>query len=66
VFIEAARAFCHLSPATEFNHWESKRQESLDRLATVVSQSLDMTKIFEWVGLRYQNQQSRETSEKGQ
>jgi adenosylcobyric acid synthase len=65
VFTEAARAFCHLSPATEFNHWESKRQESLDRLATVVSQSLDMPKIFEWVGLHYQNQPRRETSEKG-
>jgi adenosylcobyric acid synthase len=62
-FIEAARAFRHLTPATELNHWESKRQESLDRLAAIVSQSLDMPKIFEWVGLRYQNQPAREISE---
>jgi adenosylcobyric acid synthase len=65
LFIEAARAFCHLTPAKEFNHWESKRHESLDRLATVVSQSLDMAKIFAWVGLRYQNQPAPETSEEG-
>ncbi len=63
IFIDAARAYFHLNPATEFNHWESQRQESLDRLASVVSQSLDMQKIFEWVGLRYRNQPARGVSE---
>jgi adenosylcobyric acid synthase len=62
-FIEAARSFCHLAPAVRLNHWESKRRESLDRLAAVVSESLDMQKIFEWVGIRYQSQPARETSE---
>jgi adenosylcobyric acid synthase len=62
-FIEAARSFCHLAPTVSLNHWESNRRESLDRLATAVRDSLDMEKIFEWVGLRYQNQLARATSE---
>jgi adenosylcobyric acid synthase len=62
-FIVAARAYCHLEPAAELNHWGSKRQESLDRLATVASQSLDMPKIFGWVGLQYRTQPARESSE---
>lgn len=62
-FINAARAFCHLAPSVELNHWESKRRESLDRLATVVSHSLDMLQIFGWAGLQYQTQSARETIE---
>jgi adenosylcobyric acid synthase len=53
-FIHAARKFCHLAPAAELSNWESKRRESFDRLARTVSESLDLPKIFEWVGLRYQ------------
>jgi adenosylcobyric acid synthase len=52
-FIAAARAFCRLAPADELNDWGAKRQESLDRLAKVVGQSLDLPRIFEWVGLQY-------------
>jgi adenosylcobyric acid synthase len=62
-YIKAARAFCHLAPGAELDNWGSKRQESLDRLARVVSQSLDMPKIFEWVGLRYHTPPARETNE---
>jgi adenosylcobyric acid synthase len=62
-FITAARAFCRLSPAAELHNWESKRQESFDRLANVVSQSLDMPRIFEWVGLQYQPRPALEISE---
>lgn len=62
-FIAAARAYCHLDIATELNRWGSRRQESLDRLASVVSQSLDMPKIFGWVGLKYQTQPARVSSE---
>jgi adenosylcobyric acid synthase len=62
-FINAARAFCHLAPAIELSNWASRRQKSLDRLATVVGQSLDMPKIFEWVGLQYQHQSAQEMSE---
>jgi adenosylcobyric acid synthase len=54
-FISAARAFCRLDPASELSSWRLKRQESLNRLAAIVSQSLDMPKIFEWVGLSYQS-----------
>jgi adenosylcobyric acid synthase len=61
-FIQAARAFYKLAPAAELNNWESKRQQSLDCLADAVSQSLDMPTIFEWVGLRFQNQSMSETS----
>jgi adenosylcobyric acid synthase len=53
VFIQAARAFHHLAPAASLNNWERKRQESLCRLARVVSESLDMAAIFEWIGLKY-------------
>jgi adenosylcobyric acid synthase len=63
VFIEAARACCHLAPAAELNNWSLKRQESLDRLARVVSQSLDMPRIFEWVGLKYHSAPAREANE---
>jgi len=62
-FINAARAFCHLSTAGELNDWGAKRRESLDRLATVVCQSLDMRRIFEWVQLSYQPGPALETRE---
>jgi adenosylcobyric acid synthase len=52
-FIKAARAFCRLNPATGLSNWESKRRESLNRLADTVSDSLDMPKIFAWAGLQY-------------
>jgi adenosylcobyric acid synthase len=52
-FMDAARKFNHLAPATGLSDWGAKRRESLDRLATMVSESLDLAKIFEWVGIRY-------------
>ena len=51
-FVTAARAYHHLAPPSALNPWQSQRQESLDRLATQVSASLDMQQIFSWVGLR--------------
>jgi adenosylcobyric acid synthase len=65
-FIAAAREFYRLTPAVELNNWGSRRKESLDRLARVVSQSLDMEKIFESVGLRYQHQPLHEMNEVAQ
>lgn len=62
-FIAAARAFFRLAPAQELKNWGSRRQDSLDRLASVVSQSLDMKQIFEWVGLKYEPQQARSVDE---
>jgi adenosylcobyric acid synthase len=54
-FIAAAREFHGLLPANELNNWREKRNESLNRLATAVQQSLDMPRIFSWVGLPYRN-----------
>jgi adenosylcobyric acid synthase len=62
VFIDAARKFYNLEPATELNDWQVRRQESFDRLAREVRQSLDIPKIFEWVGLHYQLKPARENS----
>ena len=62
-FIASARAFCQLAPAEELNNWGSKRRESLDRLAKIVSESLDLPKIFGWVGLRYQSSPMKEATE---
>jgi adenosylcobyric acid synthase len=62
-FIRAARVFRHLTPPASLDNWESKRQESLERLARIVSQSLAMPTIFEWVGLRYRSVPMQETAE---
>jgi adenosylcobyric acid synthase len=52
-FIRAARKFCRLAPPAAVNDWGSKRSESLDRLANVVGESLDVPRIFQWVRLQY-------------
>jgi adenosylcobyric acid synthase len=51
--ISSARAFHNLTPATELDNWKLKREESLNRLADTVRASLDLSKIFAWVGLSY-------------
>jgi adenosylcobyric acid synthase len=51
-FVTAARAFHQLASPSVLNSWNLQRQESLDRLARRVSESLDMERIFSWVGLR--------------
>jgi adenosylcobyric acid synthase len=57
-FIAAAREFHQLAPANKLNNWREKRKEALDRLATSVKQSLDMPRIFGWVGLSYRNSEA--------
>lgn len=52
-FVTAARSFCKLSAPPVLNSWKAQRKESLDRLARQVSQSLDMQRIFGWVGMKY-------------
>jgi adenosylcobyric acid synthase len=52
-FLTAARDFYQLAPPVAFNPWTRQREESLDRLARQVSTSLDMHRIFDWVGLKY-------------
>jgi adenosylcobyric acid synthase len=53
-FIAAARAFHQLAPATSFSNWKQRREDSLNRLTQTVMESLDLTRIFSWVGLTYQ------------
>jgi adenosylcobyric acid synthase len=53
-FVTAARSFCKLASPSVLNPWKAQREESLDRLARQVSQSLDMQRIFGWVGMKYQ------------
>jgi adenosylcobyric acid synthase len=62
IFIDAARKFYHLDPAIALNNRQTKRQESFDRLAREVRQSLDMQEIFEWAGLHYRPQIELESS----
>jgi len=53
-FVTAARNFRKLTSPSALNPWKTQREESLDRLARQVSQSLDMQRIFGWVGMKYQ------------
>jgi adenosylcobyric acid synthase len=62
-FIIAARKFRDLAPLADLSDWGSKRRESMDRLASTVRESLDLPKIFEWVGLRYSHSLARVVEE---
>jgi adenosylcobyric acid synthase len=57
-FINAARAFHCLTPASHLNAWKTMREAALNRLAAEVEQALDMTKIFAWAGCTYTEQTS--------
>jgi adenosylcobyric acid synthase len=52
-FVSIARRFHKLSPPSLLTPWRAQREESLDRLAQAVSTSLDLQRIFSWVGLPY-------------
>jgi adenosylcobyric acid synthase len=52
-FIAAGRAFHHLAPASTLESWRERREESLQRLADTVRKSVDLERIFEWVGYSY-------------
>lgn len=52
-FLAAARAFHHLAPAASFEAWREKREASLNRLADTVRESVDMERLFGWVGGMY-------------
>lgn len=53
-FLSAARAFYELAPITHVHNWKQRREEALDRLASAVQQSLDISELFRWVGLSYE------------
>jgi adenosylcobyric acid synthase len=52
-FLRAARCFHDLSAPSALHLWKQLRQDSLNRLAEAVENSLDMEAIFGWVGLPY-------------
>jgi adenosylcobyric acid synthase len=58
-FLNAARTFHKLSPASDVVNWSERREQSLDRLADTLRASLDMSKIFAWSGLPYKPQSSQ-------
>jgi adenosylcobyric acid synthase len=62
-FIAAARSFHHLAPAANLENWRKRREDSLNRLANTVRKSLDLTRIFNWVGLEYRSQAQTEIME---
>jgi adenosylcobyric acid synthase len=53
-FVTAARIIRKLATPSALNPWKAHREDSLDRLARQVSQSLDMEQIFSWVEMKYQ------------
>ncbi len=63
-FIAAARAFHRLTPAAVWNQWKEKREDSLNRLADAVRQSVDMPQIFGWAGLAYRPSSLTKSGEK--
>lgn len=60
-FLNAARAFFSLAPASRLDPWQEKRSASLNRLAHTVETSLDMPAIFSWVNLPYKPHRSEAT-----
>jgi adenosylcobyric acid synthase len=52
-FIAAARTYYNLAPAVRFENWRQRREQSFDVLADGVRNSLDLAKMFDWIGLKY-------------
>lgn len=49
-FLTAARAHYSLSPAARYESWKQRREESLNRLADVVADALDLPRLFALAG----------------
>jgi adenosylcobyric acid synthase len=54
-FIAAARSFHQLEPSSTLVSWKLKREQSFEKLASAVQQSLDMATIFSWVGFTFKD-----------
>jgi adenosylcobyric acid synthase len=65
IFIAAARTFLDLAPASSFDNWKQKREDSLNRLADTVRESLDIPQLLSWVGLAYHPRSHPEILEQG-
>lgn len=55
-FLAAARSFYQLAPVNGLENWKQKREDSFNRLADAVRESLDLPRIFDWVGISYKSQ----------
>ena len=55
-FLAAARSFHQLEPVSHFENWRQKREDSFNRLADTVRESLDLPRIFGWIGICYKSQ----------
>jgi len=62
-FLAAARSFHQLAPVVCFENWRQKREDSFNRLADTVRESLDLPRIFDWVGLPYKSKRQTEPVE---
>jgi len=60
-FLGAARAFYGLSAASHLDNWRQQREASLNRLTDAVRATIDIPKIFAWVGLTYDPRSKKET-----
>ena len=54
LFLNNARAFHELAPATALSNYQQARQDALNAFAAHVEASLDMPTIFSWAGLTYE------------
>ena len=59
-FLAAARSFYQLEPCDHFENWRQRREESFNQLAESVRGSLDLPRIFDWIGVSYKPQTSME------
>jgi len=55
-FLAAARSFYQLAPVNGFENWKQRREDSFNQLADAVRESLDLQRIFSWVGISYKSQ----------
>ncbi|HET9087033.1 MAG TPA: cobyric acid synthase [Acidobacteriaceae bacterium] len=62
-FLAAARVFHQLAPAKRLQNWRSTREESFQRLAHAVRESLDLDEIFNWAGLPYRSGVQKKAAE---
>ena len=59
-FLIAARAASGLTTPNHLNNWKQQREASLNRLTDIVRTSLDLPKVFSWVGLTYDSRERKE------
>jgi len=62
-FLAAARSFHQLAPVSHLENWRQTREDSFNRLAGTVRESLDLPRIFDWVGISYKSQGQLEPKE---